>query len=163
MLLRENWNDTGQGFHPVSAPDYLPAAQLRELQLRRLKAVVERAYEHVALFRERMNERDLTPARIESLSDVSRLPFTVKTDLRDTYPFGLFASPMSEIVRLHASSGTTGKPIVVAYTQEDIQVWSSVMLRTFAAAVATVALTPPGSIAEISSRTPTATGCLPAD
>ena len=134
MLLRENWNDTGQGFHPVSAPDYLPAAQLRELQLRRLKAVVERAYEHVPLFRERMNERDLTPARIESLSDVSRLPFTVKTDLRDTYPFGLFASPMSEIVRLHASSGTTGKPIVVAYTQEDIQVWSSVMLRTFAAA-----------------------------
>jgi len=134
MQLRENWNDVGEGFHPVSAPDYLPAAQLRELQLRRLKAVVERAYANTRIFRERMEARNLTPDCIESLEDLSQLPFTVKTDLRDTYPFGMFASPMSEIVRLHASSGTTGKPIVVAYTQEDIQVWSSVMLRTFAAA-----------------------------
>ena len=132
-MLRENWNDVGPGFHPVSAPDYLPAAQLREVQLRRLKCVVDRAYEYVSLFRERMDERRLTPASIESLADIGRLPFTVKTDLRDAYPFGLFASPMSEIVRLHASSGTTGKPIVVAYTQEDIDVWSSVMLRSFAA------------------------------
>nr|WP_245541875.1 phenylacetate--CoA ligase [Uliginosibacterium gangwonense] len=134
MMMRENWNDQGQGFHPVSAPDYLPAAQLRDLQLRRLKAVVNRAYEHVSLFRERMQERGLTPACIGSLADLAQLPFTIKTDLRDTYPFGLFASPMSEIVRLHASSGTTGKPIVVAYTQEDLQVWASVMLRTFASA-----------------------------
>ncbi len=134
MQLRENWNDVGEGFHPVSAPDYLPAAQLRELQLRRLKAVVERAYANTRLFRERMEARNLTPDCIESLEDLSQLPFTAKTDLRDTYPFGMFASPMSEIVRLHASSGTTGKPIVVAYTQEDIHVWSSVMLRTFAAA-----------------------------
>ena len=133
-MLGENWNDAGQGFHPVSAPDYLPAAQLRELQLRRLKAVVERAYANVAPFRERMAERGVTPASIESLEDIARLPFSIKTDLRDNYPFGLFASPMSEIVRLHASSGTTGKPIVVAYTQEDLQVWASVMLRTFAAA-----------------------------
>lgn len=134
MMLRESWNDVGQGFHPVSAPDYLPTAQLRELQLRRLKAIVTRAYENVPLFQERMTERDLTPACIESLSDLGRLPFTIKTDLRDTYPFGLFASPMSEVVRLHASSGTTGKPIVVAYTQEDLQVWACAMLRTFAAA-----------------------------
>ena len=134
MILRENWNDVGQGFHPVSAPDYLPEAQLRDLQLRRLKAIVARAYENVALFRERMDQRQLTPASIESLADLAKLPFTIKTDLRDTYPFGLFASPMSEIVRLHASSGTTGKPIVVAYTQEDLQVWASAMLRTFAAA-----------------------------
>ena len=133
-MLRENWNDAGPGFHPVSASDYLPAAQLRELQLRRLKHIVGRAYAHVPLFRERMDARGLTPASIESLADLGRLPFTVKADLRDTYPFGLFASPMSEIVRLHASSGTTGKPIVVAYTAEDIEVWSSVMLRTFAAA-----------------------------
>ena len=133
-MLRENWNDAGPGFHPVSSSDYLPAAQLRDLQLRRLKSIVGRAYAHVPLFRERMDARALTPASIESLADLGRLPFTVKADLRDTYPFGLFASPMSEIVRLHASSGTTGKPIVVAYTQEDIQVWSSVMLRTFAAA-----------------------------
>lgn len=133
-MLGENWNDAGQGFHPVSAPDYLPAAQLRELQLRRLKVVVERAYANVAPFRERMAERGVTPASIDSLEDIARLPFSIKTDLRDNYPFGLFASPMSEIVRLHASSGTTGKPIVVAYTQEDLQVWASVMLRTFAAA-----------------------------
>ena len=73
------------------------------------------------------------PADIRSLEDIALLPFTVKSDLRDTYPFGLFASPMKDIVRLHASSGTTGKPIVVAYTQEDIQVWSNVMLRSFLA------------------------------
>ena len=71
--------------------------------------------------------------RIRWLDDIAGLPFTVKTDLRDTYPFGLFASPMEEVVRLHASSGTTGKPIVVAYTKEDLDVWSSVMVRTFAA------------------------------
>ena len=81
-----------------------------------------------------MEERGLTPDddRARS-SDLARLPFTVKADLRDTYPFGLFASPMEEIVRLHASSGTTGKPIVVAYTQADIEVWTEVMVRTFAA------------------------------
>ena len=133
-MLRENWNDVGAGFHPVSAPDYLPTVQLRELQLRRLKAIVARAYDNVALFRSRMDERGLTPASIEKLTDLAKLPFTIKTDLRDTYPFGLFASPMSEIVRLHASSGTTGKPIVVAYTQEDLQVWASAMLRTFSSA-----------------------------
>ena len=132
-MMGENWNDAGSGFHPVSAPDYLPAPQLRELQLRRLKAVVERAYANVPPFRERMAERGLTPASIETLVDLAKLPFSIKTDLRDNYPFGLFASPMSEIVRLHASSGTTGKPIVVAYTQEDLQVWASVMLRTFSA------------------------------
>jgi phenylacetate-CoA ligase len=73
------------------------------------------------------------PASLGSLQDLAALPFTVKTDLRDTYPFGLFASPMEDIVRLHASSGTTDKPIVVAYTQADLDVWSEVMLRTFAA------------------------------
>ena len=133
-MLRENWNDVGAGFHPVSAPDYLPTVQLRELQLRRLKAIVARAYDNVALFRSRMDEHGLTPASIGQLADLAKLPFTIKTDLRDTYPFGLFASPMSEIVRLHASSGTTGKPIVVAYTQEDLQVWASAMLRTFSSA-----------------------------
>ena len=131
--MMEFWHDSGCGFHPASAMDYLPAAQLRQLQLHRLQAVVRRAYEHVALFRERMDARGLTPADIECLVDIAKIPFTVKTDLRDTYPFGLFASPMSEVVRLHASSGTTGKPIVVAYTQEDLKVWASVMVRSFAA------------------------------
>ncbi|HRT06807.1 MAG TPA: phenylacetate--CoA ligase [Candidatus Paceibacterota bacterium] len=131
--MSKNPNAPAGTFHPVSAPDFLPLPQLRALQLQRLKQIVERAYERVALFRQRMKERDLTPEDITRLEDISKLPFTVKTDLRDTYPFGLFASPMKEIVRLHASSGTTGKPIVVAYTREDVQVWTNVMVRSFAA------------------------------
>jgi phenylacetate-CoA ligase len=129
----ELWNDAAGGFHPASAPDFLPEPLLKEVQLRRLKAVVARAYDKVALFRERLDARGLTPASIERLEDIAKLPFTVKADLRDTYPFGLFASPMGDVVRLHASSGTTGKPIVVAYTREDVEVWSEVMARTFAA------------------------------
>jgi len=128
------WHDSGCAFHPVSAPDYLPLAQLQALQLHRLKYIVARAYDNVGLFRARMNERGLKPGDIQSLGDVAKLPFTVKADLRDTYPFGMFASPMNEVVRLHASSGTTGKPIVVAYTEADVQVWTSVMVRSFAAA-----------------------------
>jgi phenylacetate-CoA ligase len=132
-MLNELWNDADGSFHPASAPDYLPLAQLRQVQLQRLQAVVQRAYDHVPLFRQRLDERGLTPQDIKTLDDLARLPFTVKSDLRDTYPFGLFASPMQDIVRLHASSGTTGKPIVVAYTREDLDVWTSVMLRSFAA------------------------------
>jgi phenylacetate-CoA ligase len=121
------------GFHPVSTPDFLPPEQLQSLQLQRLKAIVQRAYDHVALFRKRLNDAGLTPEDVRSLAEITKLPFTVKTDLRDTYPFGLFASPMKDIVRLHASTGTTGKPIVVAYTKEDIDVWSNVIMRSFAA------------------------------
>ena len=120
-------------FHPESAPDFLPTKQLRIVQLQRLQAIVRRTYERVNHFRQRMDERQLTPESIGDLSDIAKLPFTIKTDLRDTYPFGLFASPMEEIVRLHASSGTTGKPIVVAYNQQDLDVWASVMRRSFAA------------------------------
>ncbi|MGA2221183.1 MAG: phenylacetate--CoA ligase [Verrucomicrobiia bacterium] len=119
--------------HPASAPDFQPIAKLRAVQLRRLQAMVTRAYDRVKLFRQRMDERGLKPADVRSLDDVRRLPFTVKADLRDTYPFGLFASPMKDIVRLHASSGTTGKPIVVAYTLDDIRVWTETMMRCFAA------------------------------
>ncbi|MEY6432931.1 phenylacetate--CoA ligase [Thioalkalicoccus limnaeus] len=129
----ERWNDTEGGLHPASAHDYLPTTKLQEVQRRRLRAVVDRAYQHVALIRERMDARGVKPDDIHDLSDTAKLPFTTKADLRDTYPFGLFASPMSEIVRLHASSGTTGKPIVVAYTNEDLSVWAEVMTRTFAA------------------------------
>jgi phenylacetate-CoA ligase len=127
------WNDPPGGFHPVSAPDYLPREQLERLQLQRLQSTVSLAYERVALFRSRLEERGLKPASVKSLGDIVKLPFTVKTDLRDTYPFGLFARPMEEIVRLHASSGTTGKPIVVAYTQSDVAVWTEVMVRSFVA------------------------------
>jgi phenylacetate-CoA ligase len=118
--------------HPASVPDYLPLDDLRKLQLQRLRAVVERSWENVEHFRARMDERGLVPEDIRSLEDISKLSFTVKSDLRDTYPFGLFASPMKDVVRLHASSGTTGKPIVVAYTQEDIDVWTSVVVRCLA-------------------------------
>jgi phenylacetate-CoA ligase len=121
------------GFNPVSAPDFLPREQLRGLQLQRLQAIVQRAYDHVPLFHQRMEAAGLTPQDLRSLDDVTRLPFTEKTDLRDNYPFGLFASPMKDIVRLHASTGTTGKPIVVAYTKEDLQVWANVIMRSFAA------------------------------
>jgi phenylacetate-CoA ligase len=118
--------------HPASVPDFTPVAQLRELQLKRLQAVVTRAWQQVELFRSRMDERGLAPQAIRSLEDIGKLPFTQKSDLRDTYPFGLFASPMKDVVRLHVSSGTTGKPIVVAYTKEDVDVWTSVMVRGLA-------------------------------
>jgi phenylacetate-CoA ligase len=118
--------------HPASAPDYMSMEELHDVQLMRLRAVVRRAFQHVELFRTRMEERGLTPEKIRSLDDIVHLPFTKKIDLRDTYPFGLFASPMKDVVRLHASSGTTGKPIVVAYTKEDVDVWSSVLVRAFA-------------------------------
>ncbi len=120
-------------FSPSSALDFVPRHQLEQLQLARLQSVVALSYRNVALYRERMNDRGITPQDIRSLADISKLPFTVKTDLRDTYPFGLFATPMTEVVRLHASSGTTGKPIVVAYTKADIEVWSSVVSRSFSA------------------------------
>ena len=120
-------------FNNVSAPDFLAVAKLRELQLQRLQCIVERAYNHVFHYRHAMEQMGVSPDDIRSLDDVRRLPFTDKTALRDNYPFGLFASPMNEVVRVHASSGTTGKPIVVAYTQEDVNVWSSVMMRSFAA------------------------------
>ena len=132
-MPRERWNDRAGAFNPVSTPDYLPRAQLREVQSQRLRAVVARAWHKVALLRERMQARGITPEAIGGIDDIAALPFTVKADLRDTYPFGLFASPMDEVVRLHASSGTTGKPIVVAYTQEDLDVWTEAMARTFAA------------------------------
>ncbi len=120
-------------FNPVSAPDYLPTDQLQELQLTRLKEMVQLAWDHQPLTRSRMEDRNITPSDITDLADIAKLPFTIKTDLRDTYPFGMFTVPMDKVVRLHASSGTTGKPIVVAYTQEDVDVWANVMTRTFAA------------------------------
>jgi phenylacetate-CoA ligase len=118
--------------HPASVPDYTPLPELRALQLQRLQAVVTRAWQHVEPFHLRMDELGLAPEDICSLDDIARLPFTQKSDLRDNYPFGLFASPMKDVVRLHASSGTTGKPIVVAYTQADVDVWTSVLGRALA-------------------------------
>ncbi len=112
----------------------LPRERIERLQLRRLKASVTAAYENVALHRQRMRARRLRPADIRTLEDLRRLPFTVKADLRDQYPFGMFARPRATLVRLHASSGTTGKPTVVGYTQQDIDTWSALMARSMACA-----------------------------
>jgi len=128
-----NKNHEPPAFHPASALDYLPLSQLRDLQFARLKDMVQRAYDHVALFRQRMDERKLKPTDLRTIEDIVKLPYTTKLDLRDTYPFGLLASPLKDIVRFHASSGTTGKPIVVAYTQDDIADWTRAMVRSFAA------------------------------
>ena len=133
-MIRNLWNDLEGTFFPESALDYMPEARLREVQLQRLKAVTALTYANVPLFRERMDAKGVKPADIRSLADVRLLPFSVKTDLRDTYPYGLFAVPMSEVVRLHASSGTTGKPIVVGYTAQDMEVWKQVIMRTLYAA-----------------------------
>jgi phenylacetate-CoA ligase len=133
-MIRNLWNDLDGTFFPESALDYMPIARLHEVQLQRLKAVVALAYDRVPLFRERLDAKGVTPADLRRLEDVRALPFSGKTDLRDTYPYGLFATPMSEVVRLHASSGTTGKPIVVGYTAADMEVWKQVMMRTLYAA-----------------------------
>ena len=107
--------------------------QLRETQNKRLRTTVESVYHNSPFYRAKMQELGITPNDIETIDDIVKLPFTTKTDLRDQYPFGLFSAPMSEIVRLHASSGTTGKPIVAGYTRKDLGIWSDVMARTFAA------------------------------
>jgi len=127
------WNDQNGSFHPDSALDFLPEEQLRALQLQRLRATVERTYGNVEFMRCRMDAMGVNPGDLKTLADIQRLPFTEKIDLRDTYPYGLFACPMSEVVRLHASSGTTGKPIVVGYTKEDMETWKNVILRSLAA------------------------------
>ncbi len=108
--------------------------QLRELQGERLRAVVQREYENVPMYRERMQAKGLTPFDIRTVDDLKYLPFTEKTDLRDQYPYGLFAAPRQEIVRIQGSSGTTGKPIVAGYTARDIENWSEMCARAVTAA-----------------------------
>lgn len=128
----QNWNDINGDFHSESAMDFLPREQLRRIQSQRLSEIVKLAYERVPLHRARMDELGVKPSDIKSIDDISKLPFTQKSDLRDTYPYGMFAADPRDIVRLHASSGTTGKPIVVAYTREDMEAWSSSVLRCLA-------------------------------
>jgi phenylacetate-CoA ligase len=104
--------------------------ELEQLQLARLQDLVRRVYDRVPFYRERLDAAGVKPDSIRFLEDVRRLPFTQKADLRDHYPFGLLAVPMQEVVRIHASSGTTGKPTVVAYTRGDLERWTEVMART---------------------------------
>jgi len=112
----------------------LPPEALEALQLKRLKNIVEKVYATVPFYRQRFKEHGITPDNIKSLSDLQKLPFTTKQDLRDNYPFGMFAVPKEQVVRIHASSGTTGKPTVVGYTKRDIETWAELMARTFSAA-----------------------------
>ena len=104
--------------------------EMRKLQSLRLKRVVEHAYHNSPFYRKKMQEMGITPDDVQTIDDITKLPFTVKQDLRDNYPFGLMAVPMSEIVRLHASSGTTGKPIVVGYTRKDLGIWAEVVAQS---------------------------------
>ena len=112
----------------------LPREVLEALQLKRLKQVVQRVYHTVGFYRRTFDQAGVTPDDIKTLDDLKRFPFTTKQDLRDNYPFGMFAVPMSSVVRLHASSGTTGRSTVVGYTKRDIDTWSELMARCFVAA-----------------------------
>jgi phenylacetate-CoA ligase len=115
----------------------MPRKELEELQLRRLKETVYRVYAFVPAYKEKMDQAGIKPEDIKTLKDLQKLPFTTKQDLRDNYPFGLFALPMSEVVRIHSSSGTTGKPTVVGYSKKDIDIWSELMARALTSAGAT--------------------------
>ena len=112
----------------------LPRPALEALQLKRLKGMLERVCSNVPFYRDTFAKAGITPDDVKTLADLRRLPFTVKQDMRDSYPYGLFAAPMEEIVRIHASSGTTGKPTVVGYTRKDIDIWSELMARSFVTA-----------------------------
>ncbi len=121
---------------PLSRLDHLETASIDELratQLKRLKWSLKHAYDHVPFYRQAFDTADLHPEDIQHLEDLAKLPFTTKADLRDNYPFGLFAVPKRDIVRIHASSGTTGQPTVVGYTQNDINVWADVVARSIRA------------------------------
>lgn len=112
----------------------LPRAALEALQLKRLQSTVAKVYANVPFYKQSFDAAGIKPEDIKTLADLQRLPFTTKQNMRDSYPYGLFAAPMEEIVRIHASSGTTGKPTVVGYTQKDVETWSELMARSFMAA-----------------------------
>jgi phenylacetate-CoA ligase len=108
--------------------------ELRAHQLERLQWTVNHAYNNVPMYKQRFDQMGLHPGDINSLDDIAKLPFTTKSDLRDNYPYGMFATPLNQVVRLHASSGTTGKPTVVGYTQNDIDTWANIVARSIRAA-----------------------------
>lgn len=112
----------------------MPRKQLEALKLERLQHITRYCYENVPFYHNRFNEIGLKPEHIQTLSDIRLIPPTTKADLRDNYPYGMFAVPQSKIVRIHASSGTTGKPTVVGYTRNDLEMWSEIMARIIAAA-----------------------------
>ena len=117
-----------------AAAETMPRPALASLQAERLRGVLAQAYANVAHYRKKFDAAGVTPADFKDLGDIAKFPFTLKSDLRDNYPFGMFAVPREALVRVHASSGTTGKPTVVGYTQGDIDLWSDLMARCFACA-----------------------------
>jgi phenylacetate-CoA ligase len=119
---------------PLEAIETAPPQELQKLQLERLRWSLAHAYDKVPRYREKFDAAGVKPADCRALEDLARFPFTTKSDLRETYPFGMFAVPMDRVVRIHASSGTTGKPTVVGYTAKDIDTWSHVMARSMRAA-----------------------------
>ena len=112
-----------------SKEETLSRAEMQQLQLARLQETVQRVYEKVPYYRAKMDEAGVKPQDIQSLDDLAKLPFTTKQDMRDSYPFGLFAVPRDELLRIHASSGTTGKPTVVGYTRGDLDTWTDCVSR----------------------------------
>lgn len=112
----------------------MPREEIKKLQLERLHATVKHAYDNVEFYRRRFDEIGLKPEDIKTLDDIRKIPYTTKEDMRTNYPYGLFAVPMDEIVRLHASSGTTGKPVVAGYTKDDLDMWSECVARLIVAA-----------------------------
>lgn len=109
----------------------MPRDEMRALQSERLAKLAAYVYERVPFYKRKFNEAGVKPSDVQSVDDLAKLPFTIKSDLRDHYPFGLFAVPMDQVVRVHASSGTTGKPTVVGYTRDDIAMWAEVCARSF--------------------------------
>ena len=108
--------------------------ELRSLQLKRLKATLHHAYAYSPVYRAKFDAVGIHPDDCKSLADLNKFPFTAKSDLRDSYPFGMFAVPQSQVVRIHASSGTTGKPTVVGYTANDVAMWAACVARSIRAA-----------------------------
>ena len=119
---------------PLEAIEKAPLAELQALQLERMRWSLRHAYDRVPRYRRKFDAAGVKPEHLRTLEDLARFPFTTKADLRETYPFGMFAVPMDQVVRIHASSGTTGKPTVVGYTAKDIDTWSHVMARSIRAA-----------------------------
>jgi phenylacetate-CoA ligase len=123
----------GEGYIWNPQAEAMPRAELTTLQTQRMQQQVTRAYERIPFYRQALAEHGVHPRDLQTLADIERLPFTLKEDFRTTYPYGLFAVPLQDVVRLHASSGTTGKPVVGGYTRADLAMWGEVMARTFAA------------------------------
>ncbi len=119
---------------PWNPEETLSRQEMSKLQGERLQKACERVYSRVPFYKNKFNEKGVKPSDIRSIQDIVKLPFTKKSDLRENYPYGLFAEPLDNIVRIHASSGTTGKPTVVAYNRNDINLWAEVMARTFTCA-----------------------------